>query len=174
MLVLFLAACSRGEAARTETARGDSAPAASPAPEAAAQPAAPAAPAEAGASRSFSSVLSRFEMKVPDVWAQRFTASERTQPVEYPGASSVVEFVFLPESGGEPPALLTIVRYPRAAWERSKATLPSATLLQEVGQDAFVLVPAGKNPYPAGSADNAAFERMRVGEERIKPGFAGR
>lgn len=138
--------------------------------------AAPAAPATAtaGASRSFSSVLSRFEMKVPDVWAQRFTASERTDPDEYPGASSVVEFVFLPVSGGMPPTLLTILRYPRGEWERASATLKGATLLQEAGQDAFLMVPAGKNPYPAGSADHEAFEAMRVGADLIQPGFAGR
>ncbi len=141
---------------------------------AAAPAATPAPTVPSGATRSFTSVLSRFEMKVPDVWAQRFTASERTQPDEFPGASSVVEFTFLPESGGELPALLTILRYPRSTWERSKGSLVGATLLQEVGQDAFVAVPAGKNPYPAGSADNAAFEGMRVGLEVIKPGFKGR
>jgi hypothetical protein len=136
---------------------------------------APAAGGSDASSRSFSSVLSHFEMAIPDRWEQRYTASERTEPDEYPGASSVVEFVFLPATGGEPPSLLTIIRYPRATWARIKgASPPVGQLLEEKGTNTFVAALPPSNPYPAGSEDGSAYDRMRVTLAQVKAGFRGR
>ena len=66
---------------------------------------------ELASSRTFNSLLGNFQFAVPDVWEQRYTATERAKAPEYPGTKTVTEFLFLPMSGGTPPALLTILQY---------------------------------------------------------------
>lgn len=177
-VVLLLAACKRGEVPRVESAGADpSVPpagtAAPAAPPEAAPPHAGPYAADTGSTRWFSSVVSGFEMQIPNAWNQRVTASERSNPEEFPGATSIVEFTFLAETGtgGPPPSILTVLRFPTATWRDRKGSFPQATVLHTGPTDVFVMLPAGRNPYAEGSTDAQAFEAMRVGPELIRKGF---
>ncbi len=92
VVTAMLAACGRG----TPSAAADTTAAA--AVPAAAQ-AMPAPAGELASGRTFNSLLGDFEFAVPDVWEQRYTATERVSAPEYPGAKSVSEFMFLPHVG---------------------------------------------------------------------------
>ena len=108
-----LAACGRG----TPSAAADTTAAAAPV-----AAVAPPAGGELASSRTFNSLLGDFQFAVPDVWEQRYTATERATPPEFPGAKSVSEFMFLPVSGGTPPALLTIIQYAEPEWKTITAS----------------------------------------------------
>jgi hypothetical protein len=118
------------------------------------------------ASRSFSALLSGFEMGVPDIWAQRYMATERRDPEEFPGAKTVTEFVFLGMSGGTPPSLLTLVRYPQGTYS-GLASKPGP-VVASMGADVIVMQLAGKNPYPAGTDDAQAFDAMRIPDKQVQ------
>lgn len=161
VLTAALAACGRG----TPSAAADTTAAAVPA---AAQ--APPAPAgELASSRTFNSLLGDFQFAVPDVWEQRYTATERASAPEYPGAKSVSEFMFLPMSGGTPPALLTIIQYPEATWKTvsgsGKAVGP---VVAQGGGRVFVAQLLSSNPFPAGSEDAVAIAPMLLNAEQVQ------
>ncbi len=153
-------ACARGERP-------------APANQVAAADTAAAAPVTGGASdslpanRSFSAILSGFEMRVPDLWGQRYLATERRDPDDYPGATTVTEFVFLGMSGGTPPSLLSLVRYPSARWE----ALPTrtGTVVATAGKDVIVAQLPTKNPYPAGSDDARDYGAMWITAGQVTP-----
>lgn len=119
------------------------------------------------ASRSFSAIMSGFEMRVPDLWGQRYLATERREPDDFPGAVTVTEFVFLGMSGGMPPSLLTLVRYPSARWEAMPNRI--GTVVATAGKDVIVALPPAKNPYPAGSDDAGDFGGMLISAAQVKP-----
>ena len=85
MVAAVLAACGRG----TPSAAADTTAAAAPA-----APAAPAASGELASSRTFNSLLGDFQFAVPDVWEQRYTATERAKAPEYPGTKTVPSSCF--------------------------------------------------------------------------------
>ena len=85
--VTALAGCGRG----TPSAAADTTAAAAPV-----ATVAPPAGGELASSRTFNSLLGNFQFAVPDVWEQRYTATERGTAPEFPGAKSVSEFMFLP------------------------------------------------------------------------------
>lgn len=132
---------------------------------------APAAPVTGSdslpANRSFSAILSGFEMRVPDLWGQRYLATERRDPDDFPGATTVTEFVFLGMSGGMPPSLLTLVRYPSARWD----ALPNrtGTVVATTGKDVIVAQLPTTNPYPAGSDDARDYGAMWIAAGQVKP-----
>jgi hypothetical protein len=161
--VAALAGCSRG----TPSASADTT--------AVAAPAAAVAPPVDGAlasSRTFNSLLGDFQFAVPDVWEQRYTATERANAPEFPGAKSVSEFMFLPMSGGTPPALLTIIQYPEAAWKTVSASgkVPGA-VVAEGGGRVFVAQLLPSNPFPAGSEDAVAIAPMLLTREQVSKGM---
>lgn len=135
---------------------------------AAAAPASPSGPL--ASSRTFTSLLGHFEYAVPDAWEQRYTASERVKPPEYPGAASLTEFLFLPMSGGMPPSLLTIVAYPEATWKHL-GSKPAGTVVAEANGHVLVAVPLASNPFPAGSEDATAIAPMMITAEQVKAGI---
>ena len=160
---LALAACGRG----TPPAAADTTAAAAPA-------AAAAAPAtgELASSRTFNSLLGDFQFAVPDVWEQRYTATERGKSPEFPGAKSVSEFMFLPMSGGTPPALLTLIQYPEAEWKTISASgkVPGS-VVAEAGGRVFVAQLLPSNPFPAGSEDAVAIAPMLLTPEQVSKGM---
>jgi hypothetical protein len=154
-----LAACGRG----TPPVNADTTAVAPPA-------AAVAAPAngELASSRTFNSLLGNFQFAVPDVWEQRYTATERAKAPEYPGARSVSEFMFLPMSGGTPPALLTIIQYSEAEWKVvSSSGKRPGPVVAEGGGRVFVAELLPSNPFPAGSEDAVAIAPMLLTAEQV-------
>ena len=110
-----------------------------------------------------------FQFAVPDVWEQRYTATERVSAPEYPGAKSVSEFMFLPMSGGTPPALLTIIQYPEAEWKTIAGSGKAVgSVVAEGGGRVFVAQLLSSNPFPAGSEDAVAIAPMLVNAEQVK------
>jgi hypothetical protein len=105
-------------------------------------------------------------MGVPDIWAQRYMATERRDPEEFPGAKTVTEFVFLGMSGGTPPSLLTLVRYPQGTYS-GLASKPGP-VVASMGGDVIVMQRAGENPYPAGSDDAQAYDAMRISDKQVQ------
>ena len=152
-LAALLAACGRG----TPPAAADTTAAA-----VAAAPPAAQASGDLASSRTFNSLLGNFEFAVPDVWEQRYTATERARAPEYPGAKSVSEFMFLPMSGGTPPALLTLVQYSEKDWKAISTGSGKAPgpVVAEGGGRVFVAVLLPSNPFPAGSEDAVAIAPM--------------
>lgn len=161
IVAAVLAACSRG----TPSAAADTTAAAAP-PAAAAVVASPAG--ELTSSRTFNSLLGDFEFAVPDVWEQRYTATERAKAPEYPGAKSVSEFMFLPLSGGTPPVLLTLIQYAAAEWKTISASGKApGTQVAEKGGRVFVASLLSTNPFPAGSEDAVAIAPMLLTTEQV-------
>jgi len=157
--VAALAACGRG----TPSAAADTTAAA-------AQVAAVAPPAggELASSRTFNSLLGDFQFSVPDVWEQRYTATERAIAPEFPGAKSVSEFMFLPMSGGTPPTLLTIIRYAEPEWRTISASGKApGPVVAEGGGRVFVAQLLTANPFPAGSEDAVAIQPMLLTPEQV-------
>ena len=168
VVTAVLSACGRGtpSAAADTTASVASASAAA----AAAEAAAPARPAgELASSRTFNSLLGDFQFAVPDVWEQRYTATERVNPPEYPRAKTVSEFIFLPLSGGTPPAVLTIVQYAAKDWTSLAASSgkPAGSVVAEGGGRVFVALLLPSSPFPAGSEDGAAITPMLLNAEQV-------
>lgn len=161
MVAALLAACGRG----TPSVAADTTAAAPPA-------AAVSVPTsgELTSSRTFNSLLGNFQFAVPDVWQQRYTATERARAPEYPGAKSVTEFIFLPLSGGTPPVLLTLIQYAEKDWNAisSGSTRPAGTLVAEGGGRVFVAVLLPSNPFPAGSEDAVAIAPMLLNAEQVR------
>jgi hypothetical protein len=154
-----LAACGRG----TPSAGADTTRAAPPA-------AAVTTPAngELASSRTFNSLLGDFQLAVPDVWEQRYTATERVKAAEYPGARSVSEFMFLPVSGGTPPVLLRIIQYPEAEWKVvSSSGKGPGPVVAEGGGRVFAAQLLAANPFPAGSEDAVAIAPMLLTAEQV-------
>jgi hypothetical protein len=118
------------------------------------------------ASRSFSAILSGFEMAIPDRWGQRYMATERREPDEFPGARTVTEFVFLAVSNPTPSALLTLVRYPGGTYE-GLGQKPGP-VVATVGNDVLAVQVPGANPFPAGTDDARAFDAMRLTEAQVR------
>lgn len=163
LTIVGVAACDRG----TPSVAADTTAAAT-----AAAPAAPVAAAPGGplaSSRTFNSLLGDFQFSVPDVWEQRYTATERAKAPEYPGARSVSEFMFLPVSGGTPPSLVILVQYPEAEWKKlsSGSAKPAGTVVAERGGRVFVAQVLSSNPFPAGSEDAAAIAPMMLTPEQV-------
>ena len=158
--VAALAACGRGTPSAAADTTAASAPVAAVAP--------PAGGALAS-SRTFNSLLGDFQFAVPDVWEQRYTATERAKAPEFPGAKSVSEFMFLPMSGGTPPALLTIIQYPESEWKSVSASgkVPGA-VVAEGGGRVFVAQLLPSNPFPAGSEDAVAIAPMLLTPEQVR------
>jgi hypothetical protein len=157
----LLAACSRGAppvAADTTAAAPPDAPASVPTSE------------ELASSRTFNSLLGNFQFAVPDVWEQRYTATERAKAPEYPGAKSVSEFMFLPLSGGTPPVLLTLVQYPEKEWKAvsTGSGNPAGTVVAEGGGRVFVALLLPSNPFPAGSDDAVAIAPMLLTPDQVR------
>ena len=153
LLALALAACGRSAPAAS-TARGDGATAvtaAAPAPT-------DSVPAQA-AERTFSAVLAGFDFRVPASWGRRYSASERADPADFPGARHAVEFAYLPDQGGVPPVLLTVLVYDRARWAGAKRV---GDVVLEAGDRVFVAVRPEGNPLPAGSPDAARLDAIRL------------
>jgi hypothetical protein len=160
--VAALAACGRG----TPPAAADTTAAAPPV--AAATPPA----GELASNRTFNSLLGDFQFAVPDVWEQRYTATERARAPEFPGAKSVSEFMFLPMSGGTPPALLTIIQYPEADWKAVAASGKApGSVVAEGGGRVFVAQLLASNPFPAGSEDAVAIAPMLLTVDQVKKGI---
>lgn len=159
-------ACAKGEpkAAAGTTASADSSAAAATAvaPDAANAALGDSLPS----SRSFSAIMSGFEMRIPDLWGQRYMATERRDPEEFPGAVTVTEFVFLGMSGGVPPSILGLVRYPRATYD-GLATKPGP-VVASIGSDVIAVQQPSANPYPAGSDDARAFDGMRITAKQVE------
>lgn len=155
-----LAACGRG----TPSAAADTTAAAAPA---AAVP--PPASGKLASSGTFTSLLGDYEFAVPDVWGQRYTATERAKPPEYPGTKTVTEFLFLPISGGTPPVLLTILQYSEKDWKTVGAgpSRPSGTVVAEGGGRVYVAGLLASNPFPAGSEDAVAIAAMLMTPEQV-------
>jgi hypothetical protein len=133
-------------------------------------PAVPAAGASGGslaASRSFSAIMSGFEMAIPDLWGQRYMATERREPEEFPGARTVTEFVFLALSNPTPPPLLTLVRYTKGTYD-GLPRKPGPVVASLGGGDVLAVQFPGANPFPAGSDDAQAFDSMRLSEAQVK------
>jgi hypothetical protein len=124
---------------------------------------------ELASSRTFNSLLGDFQFAVPDVWEQRYTATERVKPPEYPKAKTVTEFLFLPLSGGTPPALLTIIQYAAKDWTSLNAGSgkPAGSVVAEGGGRVFVALLLPSSPFPAGSEDGAAITPMLVNAEQV-------
>lgn len=159
LLALALVACGRTTPA-TPAAGGDSAATAGAAP-ASAEPAPAVAPAE----RSFSAVLAGFDFRVPTSWGRRYSASERADPADFPGARHAVEFVYLPDEGGVPPLLLTILVYDRARWGAAKRV---GDVVRESGDRVFVAVRPEGNPLPAGSPDATRLDATRLSVDEVR------
>ena len=155
----LLAACGRG----TPQAGADTTMAALPVS------ASPAPAGDLASSRNFNSNLGNFEFAVPDVWEQRYTATERAKAPEYPGAKSVSEFMFLPVSGGTPPTLLTLVQYSEKDWKAMNAASgkPAGTVVAEGGGRVFVAVLLSASPFPTGSEDAVAIAPMLLTPEQV-------
>ncbi len=105
---------------------------------------------------------------MPDVWEQRYTATERVTAPEFPGARSVSEFMFLPVSGGTPPALLTIIQYAEPEWKIDQGVW-KGTGTGGCGRRRTRIrraVPAA-NPFPAGSEDAVAIAPMLLTPEQV-------
>ena len=160
MTLAVLAACGRG----TPSAAADTTAAAAPA-----APVAPPASGNLASSGTFTSLLGDFQFAVPDVWEQRYTATERAKAPEYPGTKTVTEFLFLPLSGGTPPALLTILQYSEKDWKAVGAgpSKPSGTVVAEGGGRVFVALLLVSNPFPAGSEDAVAIAPMLMTPEQV-------
>lgn len=156
ILAVVLAACTRG----TPSSAADTTAVAAP------PVAATAANGELASSRTFNSLLGNFEFAVPDAWEQRYTATERAKAPEFPGSSSVSEFMFLPMSGGTPPALLTIIQYPEAAWKSVSAKAPGPVVAQGGGR-VYVAQLLASNPFPAGSEDAVAIAPMLLTADQV-------
>lgn len=105
-------------------------------------------------------------MAIPDRWGQRYMATERRDPEEFPGARTVTEFVFLALSNPTPPALLTLVRYPKGTYD-GLARKPGP-VVASVGGDVLAVQFPGANPFPAGSDDGQAFDAMRLDEGQVR------
>jgi hypothetical protein len=158
VMTAVLAACGRGTPSVAADTTAAAAPAAVPAPPA----------GELASSRTFNSLLGNFQYAVPDVWEQRYTATERVSAQEYPGAKSVSEFMFLPMSGGTPPVLLTIIQYPEASWKAiSSSGKAAGSVVAEGGGRVFVAQLLTSNPFPAGSEDAVAIAPMLVTTEQV-------
>lgn len=157
----LLTACGRG----TPPASADTAAAMPPAASAATTP-----PGELASSRTFNSLLGDFQFAVPDVWEQRYTATERAKAPEYPGARSVSEFMFLPLSGGTPPTLLTLIQYSEKDWRAVSAGAgkPGGSVVAEGGGRVFVALLLPSNPFPAGSDDAVAIAPMLLTPEQVQ------
>ncbi len=157
--LVTLAACGRG----TPSAAADTT--------AAAAPVASVAPPAGGAlasSRTFNSLLGDFQFAVPDIWEQRYTATERAKAPEYPGARTVSEFMFLPMSGGTPPALLTIIQYGEPEWKSVSASGKApGSVVAEGGGRVFVARLLPSNPFPAGSEDAVAIAPMLLTPDQV-------
>jgi hypothetical protein len=156
-----LAACSREArvaADSTATAAADTA---------AATAAAAQATGDLASSRTFNSLLANFQFAVPDVWEQRYTATERINPADYPKAKSVAEFLFLPLSGGTPPVLLALVQYSEADWKALGAGA-AGTVVSDSGGRVFTAVLLKANPFPAGSEDGTAIAPMMLTVEQVR------
>ena len=158
--LVVLAACGRG----TPSAAADTTTAAAPA-----APVAPPASGALASSRTFTSLLGGFEFAVPDVWEQRYTATERAKAAEYPRTKTVSELLFLPMSGGTPPALVTILQYSEKDWKAigTGPSKPSGTVVAEGGGRVFVAVLLASNPFPGGSEDAVAIAPMLMTPEQV-------
>ncbi len=157
--VTALAGCGRG----TPSAAADTTAAAAPV-----ATVVPPAGGELASSRTFNSLLGNFQFAVPDVWEQRYTATERGTAPEFPGARSVSEFMFLPVSGGTPPALLTIIQYAEPEWKSIKASGKApGPVVAEGGGRVFVAQFLPRNPFPAGSEDAVAIAPMLLTPEQV-------
>lgn len=160
LAVAALAGCGRGTPSAAADTTATAAPVAAVAP--------PAGGALAS-SRTFNSLLGDFQFAVPDVWEQRYTATERAKAPEFPGARSVSEFMFLPMSGGTPPALLTLIQYPEADWKTVSASGKArGSVVAEGGGRVFVAQLLTSNPFPAGSEDAVAIAPMLLTAEQVK------
>jgi len=160
VVTVVLAACGRGTPSAAADTTAAAAPAAAQAP--------PAVAGDLASSRTFNSLLGDFQFAVPDVWEQRYTATERVSAPEYPGAKSVSEFMFLPMSGGTPPALLTIVQYPEAGWKAiSGSGKAVGAVVAEGGGRVFVAQLLSSNPFPAGSEDAVAIAPMLLTPDQV-------
>jgi hypothetical protein len=160
LAVAALAGCGRGTPSAAADTTATSAPVAAPV--------APPAGGALASSRTFNSLLGDFQFAVPDVWEQRYTATERAKAPEFPGARSVSEFMFLPMSGGTPPALLTIIQYPEADWKTVSASGKApGSVVAEGGGRVFVAQLLPGNPFPAGSEDAVAIAPMLLTPEQV-------
>jgi hypothetical protein len=157
-----LSACGRG----TPPVAADTTASVAPA---AAAVAPPQPMGELASSRTFNSLLGDFQFAVPDVWEQRYTATERVNPPEYPKAKTVSEFLFLPLSGGTPPALLTVIQYAAKDWTSLNAGSgkPAGSVVAEGGGRVFVAILLPSNPFPAGSEDGVAITPMLLTAEQV-------
>jgi len=162
VVTAVLSACGRG----TPPVAADTTASVAPAV-AAAVPTQPTG--ELASSRTFNSLLGDFQFAVPDVWEQRYTATERVSAPEYPGAKTVSEFMFLPMSGGTPPALLTVIQYAAKDWASLNAGSgkPAGSVVAEGGGRVFVALLLPSSPFPAGSEDGAAITPMLLNAEQV-------
>ncbi len=163
-MAVALTACGRG----TPSAGADTTAMVTPPPAAAAEP-----PGTMSSSRTFNSLLADFQFAVPDAWEQRYTATERVNPKEFPRAKTVSEFMFLPMSGGTPPTLLSIVQYRDQDWKAISASPAKApgTVVAEGGGRVLVAVPLEAQPFPAGSDDALAIAPMMVTAKQVAEGI---
>ena len=69
--------------------------------------------------------------------------------------------MFLPLSGGTPPALLTLIQYSAKDWKAiARPASPPGTVVAEGGGRVFVACCCRPIPFPAGSEDAVAIAPM--------------
>ncbi|MCU0620031.1 MAG: hypothetical protein MUC69_00855 [Gemmatimonadales bacterium] len=150
--VLLVAACGR-PAPRADAPALDTARAAP----------APVAPAAEGL--TFSAALAGFDFAIPASWGRRYSVSERADPADFPGAGHAVEFVYLPDEGGEPPSLLTVLVYDRSAWAGGRRV---GEVVAERGDRVFVAIRPEGNPLTGGSPDAVRLDSTRLTREQVR------
>jgi hypothetical protein len=116
----------------------------------------------------FSSILAGFTFEVPASWGRRYTVSERSDPSEYPKATHVAEFMYLPDEGGVPPTLLAIAVYGAADWQAVRGASAGSVVARKDSR-VYVAVPAARDtPFTQGSPDAQRFDAARVTVEQVE------
>lgn len=110
------------------------------------------------------STTAGFDLDLPGIWKGRYRPEERRDTTS--GARLEVLFNFVPDSGSKAPSfsLMTMRIFTRAAWKAASppGSLPIGSVVGESGDDVFVLSLPHANPYPTGSPEAAAYDRLII------------
>jgi hypothetical protein len=133
---------------------------------------APVADTAAAEQLHFNSIIAGFDFDIPQSWERRYTVSERAEPDEFPKARHLVEFMYLPDEGDQPPTMLAVLVYAASDWNAVRGSSAGEVVAKKDGL-VWVALPAGKDTlFKPGSADAQRFEARRVTIEQVKQGIS--
>lgn len=108
----------------------------------------------------------KIDISLPGAWTGHYRVSERKDTTA--GARLAIDFTYVPDSSSNAPSVTAfVVRIiPRKTWDWNALVAKGGSTIGakigERGNDVFVMLLPGSNPYPVGSPEAPAFDRLII------------